>query len=119
MAANIARDVFAISDVNVVLTHANSVLRRSAERQGFTAIDAVWEDITRWDRWIERGGVESVDVTIGEQDDISSLFDELHDGPDALALVAERDNQPIPFPSQDMVEAGDQIVALKRAAVPV
>ncbi len=114
LAANLARDVFAISDVNVVLTHANTLLRRSAERQGFTAIDAVWEDITRWDRWIERGEVKSVDLTIGQEQDVSSLFDELHAGPDALALVAERDNLPIPFPSQDMVEEGDQIVALKR-----
>ncbi len=118
LAANLARDVFAISDISVVLTHANSLLRRSAERQGFTAIDTVWEDITRWDRWIERGEVTSVDMTIGQEQDVSSLFDELHAGPDALALIAQRDGVPIPFPSQDIVKEGDEIVALKRT-VPV
>lgn len=116
LAANLARDVFGISEVKVLLTHANTVLRRSAERQGFTPIDAVWEDVTRWDRWIERDEVESVDMTIGKQEDIGSLFDELHSGPDALALVAERGSYPIPFPSQDMVEEGDHIVALKRTS---
>ncbi|MEM7336911.1 MAG: cation:proton antiporter [Chloroflexota bacterium] len=114
LAANIARDVFAIPDIKVLLTHANTVLRRSAERQGFTPIDAVWEDILEWDMWIERGEVESVDVQVGEKQEIETLFDELHSGPDALALVAERGDYPIPFPSQDVVEEGDQIVALKR-----
>lgn len=114
LAANLARDVFSIPDVKVLLAHANDLLQRSAERQGFTPIDAVWEDIIAWDKWIERGEVISVDVTIEEQQDITSLFDELHDGPDTLALVAERDSYPMPFPSQDMVKEGDQIVALKR-----
>ena len=114
LAANNAREVFSISDVKVLLTHANTVLRRSAERQGFAPIDAVWEDIIEWDMWIERGEVESVDLTVGAKEKIGSLFDELHSGPDALALVAERGDYPIPFPSQDMVEEGDQIVALKR-----
>ncbi len=114
LAANIARDVFTIPDIKVLLTHANVLLRRSAERQGFTPIDAVWEDIIAWDKWIEHGEVTSVDVTIEKEQDISSLFDELHGGPDTLALVAERGGFPIPFPSQDIVEDGDQIIALKR-----
>ncbi|MEM7801995.1 MAG: cation:proton antiporter, partial [Chloroflexota bacterium] len=113
LAGNLARDVFGISDVRVLLTHANTVLRRSAERQGFTPIDAVWEDILEWDMWIEQGEVESVDISVEKGEDIDYLFDELHSGPDALALVAERDDYPIPFPSQDVVEAGDQLVALK------
>ncbi len=116
LAAGLARDVFAISDIKVILTNANSLLRNSAERQGFSPINAVWEDITRWDRWIKHGEVESVDYTIDKAQDIGTLFDELEDGPDALALVAERDNTPIPFPSEEMVEAGDQIVALKRTS---
>ncbi|MEM7114521.1 MAG: cation:proton antiporter [Chloroflexota bacterium] len=114
LAANIARDVFSIPDVKVLLAHANDLLRRSAERQGFTPINSVWEDIIAWDKWIEHGEVVSVNFTIEQQQDISGLFDELHSGPDTLALVAERDNYPMPFPSQDMVKEGDQIVALKR-----
>ena len=119
LAANIARDVFAIPDVKVLLTHANSLLRRSAERHGYFLIESVWEDITRWDRWIEKGEIESVGVTIEKDQDIASLFDELHAGPDALALVADRGDYPIPFPSQDMVKEGDKIVALKRTTVQV
>lgn len=114
LAANLARDVFSIPDVKVLLAHANNLLRRSAERQGFTPIISVWEDISAWDNWIEHGEVVSVNVTIEQQQDISNLFDELHGGPDTLALVAETDSYPIPFPSQDMVKEGDQIVALKR-----
>lgn len=116
LAANLARDVFAIPDVKVLLTHANQLLRRSAEREGFTPINAVWEDITEWDVWIEHGEVESVDVTVGKQKDMSSLFDELHGGSDMLALVAKRDGKLIAFPSEDMVKEGDQIIALKRTA---
>ena len=71
LAANNAREVFSISDVKVLLTHANTVLRRSAERQGFAPIDAVWEDIIEWDMWIERGEVESVDLTVGEKQEIT------------------------------------------------
>ena len=114
LAANIARDVFSITDVKVLLAHANDLLRRSAERQGFTPIDSVWEDIIAWDKWIEHGEVVSINVKIEQQHDINSLFDELHGGSDILALVAERDSYPMPFPSQDVVEEGDQIVALKR-----
>lgn len=117
LAANNAREVFMVPDVRVLLTHANTVLRRSAERQGYVPIDAVWEDILEWDKWIEHGEVESVDLTIGKDQDISSLFDELHSGPDAIALVAERGDYPIPFPSQDLVEEGDQIVALRRTSL--
>ncbi|MEM8861901.1 MAG: cation:proton antiporter, partial [Chloroflexota bacterium] len=114
LAANLARDVFAIPDVKVLLSHANNLLRRSAERQGFTPIDSLWEDIIAWDKWIEHGEVVSINVTIEEQQDIRNMFDELHGGSDVLALVAEKDGYPMPFPSQDMVEEGDQIVALKR-----
>ena len=114
LAANLARDVFTIPDVKVLLTHANPLLRRAVEREGFTTINAVWEDITEWDKWIEHGEVTSVDVTVGLQKDISTLFDELHSGPDSLALVADRDGYPLPFPSQDMVQEGDQIIGLKR-----
>ncbi len=114
LAANLAREVFAIPDIKVLLTHANQLLRRSAERQGFTPINAVWEDITEWDVSIEHGTVESVDVTVGKQKDMSSLFDELHGGSDMLALVAKRDGRLISFPSEDMVKEGDQIIALKR-----
>lgn len=114
LAANIARDVFSIPDVKVLLAHANDLLRRSAERQGFTPINSVWEDIIAWDQWIEHGEVVSINVTIEQQHDISSLFDELHGGFDTLALVAETDGYPIPFPAQDMVKEGDKIIALKR-----
>ncbi len=114
LAANIVRDVFSIPDVKVLLSHANNLLRRSAERQGFTPIDSMSEDIIAWDQWIEHGEVTSIEVTIEGQQDIRSLLDELHGGSDILALVAERDNFPVPFPSQDIVEEGDQIVALKR-----
>ena len=114
LAANIARDVFAISDVKVLLTHANALLRRTVEREGFTRINAVWEDITEWDKWIEHGEVESVNVTVAADQDIATLFDELYGGPDTLALVADHNGHPIPFPSQEMVDAGDEIVSLKR-----
>ena len=118
LAANLARDLFAIPDIKVLMSHANSVLRRSAERQGYTLIDAVWEDIREWNVWIERNEVESVNLTIGPEDDIASLFDELNNPPDALALVAEREDYPIPFPSMEIVAVGDQIVALKRKSKP-
>lgn len=116
LVANLARDVFEIPDVKVLLAHANTMLRRSSERQGFTPIGTVWEDIIEWDRLIEHGEVDSVDIEIGKQQDISALFDELHNGQDALAIVAKRGNYPIPFPSEEMVKAGDQIIAIKRAA---
>ena len=116
LAANIAREVFAIPDVKVLLAHASTMLRRSAERQGFTPIDAVWEDIIEWDRWIEKGEVKSIDLTIAQGQEVGPLFDELHNGTDALALVADRGDYPIPFPSQDLIEEGDQILALKRTS---
>ena len=114
LAANLARDVFSIPDIRVLLTHADPLIRRVVEREGFTIIGAVWEDITEWDKSIERGEVDSVDMTIGDEVELKSLFDELHSSPDTLALVAGRDGHPIPFPSEEAVEASDQIVALKR-----
>ncbi len=114
LASNLARDVFTMPEVKVLLTHANTLLRRSAERQGFTAINTVWEDVTEWDKWIEHGEVKSVSMTISKDQDLGNLFDDLHGGNDALALLAGRDGLPIPFPSQDMVEEGDEILALTR-----
>lgn len=116
LAANLARDVFSIPNIKVLLTHANPILRQVVEREGYTTIGAVWEDITNWDKWIEQGEVSSVEVTIGEGQEIKRLFDELEAGPDSLALVAEHNGHPIPFPSEDLVEAGDQIIALKRTS---
>lgn len=116
LASNLARDVFAVPDVKVLLTHANLLLRRTVERQGFTPINTVWEDIIEWDKSIEHGTVKSVDVVVGTDSDISSMFDELHGGHDTLALIAERDGHPIPFPSEDVVEKGDQLIALKRTS---
>ena len=114
IAGNLARDVFAIPDIGVLLTHANPLLRRAVERQGFRSINTVWEDITEWDKSIEHGEVTSTDMTIEKHQEIGSLFDELHSGPDRLALVAERKGLSIAFPTEDTVEEGDQIVALQR-----
>lgn len=113
LAANLAHDVFTISDVKVLLTHASLLLRRSTDRQGFTSINALWEDIIEWDVWIERGEVESVNLMVRKQQNISSLFDEFHGGSDMLALIIKRGEHLISFPTQDMVKEGDQIIALK------
>ena len=114
LAANLARSVFGIPDIRVLLAHADLLVRRVVEREGYTAIGAVWEDITEWDESIRRGEVDSEEITVRAGDELDNFFDELHASPDALALVASHDGHPIPFPSEQVVAVGERIVALRR-----
>lgn len=114
LAAHLAREVFMVPDVKVLLTHAEPSLHRVVERQGFTTINAEWQEISEWDHWIELGQVDRMDVTVGKREEADDLLRDLQSSSGMLPLVAARNGQRIPFPTEETVNEGDRVLTLKR-----
>lgn len=114
LAGNLAREVFMMPDVKVLLTHAEPSLRRVVEKQGIATIDAEWQEITEWDRWIESGQVDSVDVNVGKREEVGAVLRDLQASPGTLPLVAARNGQRIAFPNEQTVGEINRVLTLKR-----
>ena len=109
LAAQLAREVFRIGDVKVLLTHTNGSLRRVLERQSMEVIHAQWEEISEWDHWLEIGEAAEVGVNVD-----SSNGQKVRASGRTLPLLVARNGERIPFPSVESVDPGDVIYTLQR-----
>lgn len=116
MSAQIARDLFMVPEVKVLLTEENDALMAVAEKSGIEAVPAVWKELPGWDHWVTAERVDEIEVEVSSDEEVAQLIADAQNGAQGrlLPLAVARNGQRIPFVTAGEIGRGDRVVMLKR-----
>jgi Kef-type K+ transport system membrane component KefB/Trk K+ transport system NAD-binding subunit len=115
LAAQLARDVFLVPEVRVLLSNGDDSLHAVVEKSGIESIGVDWHEITEWDRRIEAGEVTTVvmDVDESQAEEEEGAAAAVWTKTFMLPIILTRNGQRIPFPAGETTSSGDQLLALR------
>jgi Kef-type K+ transport system membrane component KefB len=113
LAAQLARDVFMVPEVRVLLSNGDDSLHAVVEKSGIESIGVDWHEITEWDRRIEAGEVTTVVMDLDESQPEADAAGALWTKSFMLPMILTRNGQRIPFPAGETTGDGDQLLALR------